>query len=250
MEPDNLEDKIDSHTVALVHYKGEQVDEVDSGILLSVNGFPYLATAGHCLKKPEGQTIRIGYGQERSHPVADWSDMVGVPVFNKRIYSPIDAAFAPIRNPDRLIAHGKSFFKLPKDFPRKLELEKGTPVFILGYPDEFWEPLLDVSPGSLELSSLAYETTVISTGEHSYDYVYARHLGLPDAGGLSGSGLWTLSKEGSLKLIGINTDQVPSAEKCVAMLIEAWFFFFARALEEDRVQKILNQAFRTVQPLY
>ena len=256
--------KIDSHTVALVHYREgqRQPERVDSGVLVSVNGFPYLATAGHCLE-PKGETIRVAYGQKNTDPDLDWSHLVGSGVYNAKTFrSSMDAAFVPIREPQRLTEHGKSFYKVPKNFPARFVLEKGAEVFVLGYPDELWEPLTEISSGSLEIGSLVYRTTIVTTTEHSYEYTYDPRtvvewshpdVELPsDPGGLSGSGLWLIprSEAESLRLLGINIAHSESSRKCVAMFVEAWMAFFSLALEEDRVKSILDEAFKNVAPAF
>lgn len=260
----NRIDWIDSHTIALVHYKmgQRQPDRIDSGVLVSYNGYPYLATAGHCLDVAEGETIRLAYGQESSHPISDWQDLVGTAVYNKMQRSPMDAGFAPIRAPERFLSFGKSFYKVPKDFPARLVLEKGTVAFVLGYPDELWDLLLEVSPGSMAIGSLVYRTSILATSEHSYEYEYDPDTvveeyppdsELPtDPTGLSGSGLWLVppSEDEPVRLLGINIEHVASSSKCTAMFLEVWAAFFANALGEEKVRSILDDAFRHVSPIY
>ena len=190
---------------------------------------------------------------------------MGKGVYNKNTLSPIDAGFVPIRKPERLLTHGKSFYKVPKEFPARFVMEKGAPVFVLGYPDALWEPLLDVSAGSVELGAIVYRTSILTTTQQSYEYTYdpdtvteksQSEMELPpDPTGLSGSGLWLLprSNEESLRLLGINIEHVSSARKCIAMFIEVWMSFFTLALrgqEDDKVRSILDDAFKNVSAIY
>lgn len=254
-------DVIDSHTVGILVYDGRKVDHTASGVLLSICGYPYIATAAHNLDKP-GMTFRVAYGQPESDPKSDWNDLVGTPVFNKCWGSSLDAAFAPVKAPERFLEYGKTFYRLPTVFEEKFVLPSGALVFVLGYPDEFWDPCPEISEGSIEISTLLYRTTILSTTDDFYAYSYDPSLvdeasdpeiPLPDPTGLSGGGLWLLpnSEEESLRLLGINTDWVRSSRKCEAMFIEAWLAFFQEALRGDqkaKVAAILESTFEGLSP--